>query len=142
MRKDPSELFKVLGVETRLKILRLLQAEGPTGVKRIAEVLGMTPSAVSQHMKVLRQAGLASRKRSGYWVPYSVDEKGLDACCCMLIETCTCGCKGRGRRTRLAACENLTSLIERRRELERELRDVRARIARRRGAVHKRAQRR
>ena len=137
MRKDPSELFRVLGVDTRLKILRLLQAEGPTGVKRIAELLGITPSAVSQHMKVLRQAGLASKRRSGYWVPYSVDEEGLDACCCMLIETCTCGCKGRTRRARRLPRAGLASLIERRRELERELRNVRAKIARRRGAVHK-----
>jgi DNA-binding transcriptional ArsR family regulator len=134
MRKDPSELFKVLGVDTRLKILRLLQAEGPTGVKRIAAALGITPSAVSQHMKVLRQAGLASRKRSGYWVPYSVDEEGLDACCCMLVETCACGCKGRARRH---VKEGLASLIERRRELERELRNVRAMIARRRRTVRK-----
>ena len=137
MRKDPSELFKVLGVDTRLKILRLLQAGGPTGVKRIAEVLGMTPSAVSQHMKVLRLAGLASRKRSGYWVPYSVDEEGLDACCCTLIEACTCGCKGKARRGRGGRRDDLASLVERRRELEKELKSVRQKIARRRARATK-----
>jgi DNA-binding transcriptional ArsR family regulator len=137
MRQDPSELFKILGVDTRLKILRLLQIEGPTGVNRIAELLGVTPSAVSQHMKVLRQAGLASRRRSGQWIPYSVDEDGLDCCCSLLVETCTCGCKKGTRRATRPRRETVTSLVERRRELERELRSVRAKIARRRGAVRR-----
>jgi ArsR family transcriptional regulator len=137
MRKDASDLFKVLGVDTRLKILRLLQSQGPTGVKRIAEVLGITPSAVSQHMRILHDAGLASRKRSGYWVPYSVNEEGLDACCCMLIETCTCGCRGKARRGHGSRRGDLASLVECERELEKELRSVRQKIARSRGRVGK-----
>lgn len=137
MRKDPSELFKVLGVDTRLKILRLLQSGGPMGVKKIAEVLGITPSAVSQHMRILCGAGLASRKRTGYWVPYSVNEEGLDACCCMLIETCTCGCHGKARRGHSGRGADLAALAERERELERELKRVREKIARCRGRVRK-----
>ncbi len=49
----PSEMFKVLGVETRVKIIELLKSKGPLGVKAIAEKLSITPSAVSQHLRIL-----------------------------------------------------------------------------------------
>ena len=55
---EPAEIFKVLSVETRVKIVDLLKANGALGVKDISEKLGITPPAVSQHLKILKQAGL------------------------------------------------------------------------------------
>src|SRR4030043_567258 len=87
-------MFKVLSVETRVKIIDLLKANGPMGAKKIAELLAITPAAVSQHLKILRQAGLVRNERKGYWIPYSIDEAALEKCGAVLSEVCTCGCQG------------------------------------------------
>lgn len=129
MKLDPSEMFKVLGVETRVRIIELLKSRGPIGSKNIAEVLNITPSAVSQHLKVLRQAGLVRNERKGYWVPYTIDEAALENCRCILNEVCTCGCKGTGRFEEQEFNKaSLVSLMNYEKELEKELKNVRERI--------------
>jgi len=90
MSQRASEVFRVLGVSTRLRIVELLKNEGPSPVKTISEKLGITPAAVSQHMKALRYAGLVTGERQGYWVPYAIDAEALERCCGMLIQVCTC----------------------------------------------------
>ena len=130
MQLDPAEMFKVLGVETRVRIIDLLKSKGPLGVKNIADVLGITPSAVSQHLKVLRQAGFVRNERKGYWIPYSIDEKALDNCCSALNVVCRSGCQGTGRFKEQALTEaSLTSLMKYKEELEEELKSVRERIS-------------
>ena len=47
MKIEPTEMFKALAVETRVKIIELLKSEGPLGAKKISELLGVTPAAVS-----------------------------------------------------------------------------------------------
>jgi len=74
---EPSELFRVLGVKSRLQILRLLSNHGPLGSKRIAELLEITTAAVSQHLKVLKQAGLVVDERQGYRIPYHLHRKNM-----------------------------------------------------------------
>src|SRR4030065_1371648 len=96
MKLDPSEIFKVLAVETRVRIIELLKSKGPLGAKNIAELVGVTPAAVSQHLKILKQAGLVRSERKGYWIPYSIDEEALENCRQGLSEVCTCGCGGTG----------------------------------------------
>jgi DNA-binding transcriptional ArsR family regulator len=63
------EVYKALGDETRLRILRHL-SRGPTSLTDLAEELGLAKSTVSQHMVVLRQAGLTrslvGEERKGY----------------------------------------------------------------------------
>ncbi|MEE8480050.1 MAG: metalloregulator ArsR/SmtB family transcription factor, partial [Desulfobacterales bacterium] len=71
MNIEPSEIFKVLSVETRVKIIELLKAQGPLGAKDIAATIGITTAAVSQHLKILKQAGLVRSERKGYWIPYT-----------------------------------------------------------------------
>ena len=58
MKSDPSEMFKALAVETRVKIIEMLKSQGPLGAKKIEEHLGVTTAAVSQHLKILKQAAL------------------------------------------------------------------------------------
>ncbi len=93
MKMEPSEIFKVLSVETRVKIINLLKGQGPSGAKEIAATIGITTAAVSQHLKILRQAGLVRSERKGYWIPYSIDEKAMENCREILTEVCTCGCQ-------------------------------------------------
>jgi DNA-binding transcriptional ArsR family regulator len=94
---EPSEIFKVLSVETRVKIIDLLKSKGPLGAKEIAETICITTAAVSQHLKILKQAGLVRCERKGYWIPYSIDEKAMENCREILNEVCTCGCQGSGK---------------------------------------------
>lgn len=87
------ELFKALSVETRIRIIEILKEKGPQGVKELAATLNITPSAVSQHLKVLRYAGLVHCERKGYWLPYEIDETAMEHCRDALTHVCSCGCK-------------------------------------------------
>jgi DNA-binding transcriptional ArsR family regulator len=129
MYLEPSEMFKVLGVETRVRIINLLKSGGPLEVKHIAEQVGITSAAVSQHLKILRQAGLVRNERRGYWIPYSIDEEALERCRQVLTEVCTCGCGGTGKfRQKELRNTSLESLSKYAKELEKELRIVRQRM--------------
>jgi len=129
MKTAPSEIFKVLGVETRVKIIELLKSKGPLGSKNIAELVGITPAAVSQHLRILRQAGLVRSERKGYWIPYSIDKEALENCRQVLNEVCTCGCGGAGKfREKELNDSSSKSLKRYEKELRNELRIVRERI--------------
>ncbi len=95
MAHEASEIFKALSVPSRIRIVHLLKAHGPMPVKDIAEAVGMSSPAVSQHLKVLKHAGLVDAQRDGYWVPYSVNAAALHDCCGHLIQVCACPhCEG------------------------------------------------
>ncbi len=130
MDRIPSELFKAMSVETRVKIIQLLKSEGPLGGNDISELIGITPAAVSQHLKILRQVGLVRNERKGYWIPYSIDEDGMEKCRRVLNEVCSCGCEGTGMfREQELNHASLVSLRQYAGELENELRAVRERIS-------------
>jgi DNA-binding transcriptional ArsR family regulator len=134
MELESIEMLKVLAVETRVKIIDILKTQGPLGAKEIARQLKITPAAVSQHLKILRQAGLLRRERQGYWIPYSLNEEALDRCGHQLLEICTCGCEGSGKwREREMAESSLDALKEFEQELQEELRQVQKRIKEREG---------
>lgn len=61
---------------TRRMVLEMLQG-GTRTVGELTEDLPMTQSAVSQHMAVLRQAGLVTTQQQGRRRLYSVDLSGL-----------------------------------------------------------------
>ncbi len=131
VERNKAEIFKVLGVESRLKIIELLKERGPLGANEMSEVLGITPSAVSQHLKVLKHAGLVRNQRRGYWIPYDIDPVALERCGAMLSTVCTCGCGGPGHPGHTAldrAGNNIDRLKKYARELQAELAKVRARL--------------
>ena len=64
-----ADFFKVLGDSTRVSILFALEG-GDLCVCDIAEALGMTKSAVSHQLKLLRQSGLVAYRKSGKNVFY------------------------------------------------------------------------
>jgi len=74
--------FKALGDETRLHLVALLahQEQGRAMcVGRLASELGVTASAVSQHLRVLKDLGLVRGERRGYHLHYFVDSERLAA---------------------------------------------------------------
>lgn len=66
-----SDLFKVFGDETRIRILYVL-FEDEVCVCDLAQLLGMTQSAVSHQLKVLKQSRLIRARREGRTVFYSL----------------------------------------------------------------------
>ena len=68
---DLAELFKVFGDTTRIRILYVLFKEAMC-VCDIAQALGMTQSAISHQLRVLKQAKLVNSKRDGKSVIYSL----------------------------------------------------------------------
>ena len=91
--KEAAELFKILSVDKRIEIIELLK-KGDTSVNAMAEALGITQSAVSQHLRVLKAAGLVKDKRQGYWIYYSLNKDVLEKCRQRLNRICTCRCLG------------------------------------------------
>lgn len=127
---EPAEIFKVLSVETRVKIIELLKANGALGVKEISSRLGITLPAVSQHLKILKQAGLVRSERHGYWIPYSINEEAMEGCREILNEVCTCGCQGTGRfKEKEQSKASLEALKKYEIELQSELNKVRERVS-------------
>ncbi len=66
-----SDFFKIFGDSTRMSILFAIDG-APMCVCDIAELLGMTKSAVSHQLKILRQSALITYKKSGKNVFYSL----------------------------------------------------------------------
>ena len=79
---DLSRFFKALGDETRLRLVALLARQEPGRafcVTRLAWELGVTPSAVSQHLRVLKDLGLVCGERRCYRIHYFLDLERLAA---------------------------------------------------------------
>ena len=70
---DLAELFKAFGDSTRMRILYAL-SESSLCVCDLAEVLGMTQSAVSHQLKILKAARLVKGTRDGKQVIYGLDD--------------------------------------------------------------------
>lgn len=69
-----SDFFKVLGDETRMKIIYALSHE-ELCVTDLAAALEMTQSAVSHQLKLLRMANQVKSRRDGKSIFYSLDDQ-------------------------------------------------------------------
>lgn len=67
-----ADLLAVAGNGQRLKILYLLHAHREMCVCDLAEVLGLTDSAVSQHLRKLKDRNLVKTRRTGQTIFYSL----------------------------------------------------------------------
>jgi ArsR family transcriptional regulator len=78
--KLQAEVLRVLAHPTRLELLHRL-ANGPTEVSRLAAAIGISQPNVSQHLAVLRSAGLVQPDRHGREIRYGLaDPDVLRAC--------------------------------------------------------------
>ena len=76
-----AEVFKVFGDKTRIRILSAL-SEGEMCVCCICEILGMSQSAVSHQLSVLKSARLIKSRREGKQMYYSLDDAHIGAILC------------------------------------------------------------
>ena len=63
--------LRVIAEPTRIRLIEILNGGG-SSVQGLASQLGMTRQNVSQHLGVMRRAGIVRRRRSGNWVLYEL----------------------------------------------------------------------
>lgn len=77
--EELTEVFKALSTPTRLKLIKLLSDHGGAlCVNALARKLEVSQSAVSQHLRILRQVGLVNSDRHGSSVHYFLDKDNLE----------------------------------------------------------------
>ena len=83
--EELAEIFKALSDPTRLRLVKLLADCPPDEchggmlcVNALAQRVEVTQSAVSQHLRVLKQARLVRSERRGNFVHYSLDQDRLE----------------------------------------------------------------
>jgi len=74
--EELARIFRTLSVTARIRILELAK-DRPLCVGALAAILGVTPGAVSQHLRVLRDVGLVMAERRGYFVHYRLNHQTL-----------------------------------------------------------------
>ena len=77
-------LCRALGDETRMRIFRLLLQRSYC-VGALARKLGISESAVSQHLKLMREAGLITGEKRGYHMHYAVDRSAAESMAASLL---------------------------------------------------------
>ena len=82
--KELANIFKALSDPTRLRLVMLLSDcncdENSVNlcVNALTTKLDVSQSAVSQHLRVLRQVGLVKAERMGYHVHYSINRTSME----------------------------------------------------------------
>ena len=71
MADSPDRLFKLLGDETRLRVIRLLMGASLT-VTELKSALELPQSTISRHLGAMRRGGVVSDRREGAFVWYSL----------------------------------------------------------------------
>ena len=78
-----AEVLKTLASPRRLEILHRL-ADGPRGVGHLADELRLSQPNVSQHLAVLRAAGLVEAEREGREVRYRLSDPDVMVACAIM----------------------------------------------------------
>ena len=81
--KEQAAVFSALADPTRLTLVKLLcrqSSHEALCVNALAARLGVTQSAVSQHLRVLKSMGLVNGERRGYHIHYFINRERLESC--------------------------------------------------------------
>ena len=83
-----AEVFKAVSDPTRLRLVKMMaEHQGQLCVNALAHRLRVSQSAVSQHLRVLRQAGLVRPERCGCHVHYALDQRRVRQCLKLFADT-------------------------------------------------------
>lgn len=77
--EDLVKVFKALSDETRLKILMIISSKVMCQ-KGISKHLQISDSAVSQHIKILKESNILTGYKEGYYVFYKINEEVFNDC--------------------------------------------------------------
>lgn len=73
-----AQLFKVLGDENRLRIIKLIAESDEICACKLLDELNITQPTLSHHMKLLRDSNLIRARKEGRWMHYSLDKAMID----------------------------------------------------------------
>ncbi|MDH5752968.1 MAG: metalloregulator ArsR/SmtB family transcription factor, partial [Deltaproteobacteria bacterium] len=73
---DLANALKLLGDDTRLRIMRLLSREA-LNVSELTSILGLAQSGISRHLSLLRKTGLVEERKEGVWTYYQTALTGV-----------------------------------------------------------------
>ena len=79
-------VFKVLGNDTRLRLLHALARAGKLSVTDLAKAVGMKPQAVSNQLRRLVDRGILGSQRNGNHIHYRI----VDSCVVALLDQGLC----------------------------------------------------
>ena len=82
---DLAAMFRALADPTRAKIVQLL-ADQPFCVSELAQVVGASDPAISQHLRLLRALRIVRGRRSGKMVYYSLEDEHVRALLRMALD--------------------------------------------------------
>ena len=90
---ENAAMLGALSHETRLQVFRLLMTKGEDGMPAtaIADAVGIRQNLMSAHLSMLVKSGLASSRRDGRRVFYSLDYDKVSALLNFLVEDCCAG---------------------------------------------------
>jgi ArsR family transcriptional regulator, virulence genes transcriptional regulator len=75
--KEASRLLKALANENRLMLLCKLLEQGEMSVSPLSEAVGLSQSALSQHLARMREEGLVAFRREGQTIYYRVGDPNV-----------------------------------------------------------------
>ena len=73
-----TEIMRALAHPLRLRILEFIDRNGKINVNKIYNTLNLEQSITSQHLKVLRLAGVVKQQKQGKYVLYSIEYDLVD----------------------------------------------------------------
>jgi|GEM_PF-6872649 len=85
--KEQARILRAIGTRSRMEIIEVLK-QGPLDVGDLAERVGISQSAVSQHLKVLKGLNLVSDQRHSYFIAYSLNPGAFRQLEEMMIRVC------------------------------------------------------
>ncbi len=71
---EQTETFRLLGDETRLRALALMNDQDELCVCELVAGLGLSQPKISRHLAALRDAGLVESRRDAQWVFYRISD--------------------------------------------------------------------
>lgn len=89
------QLLKALSDETRLKIINLL-LHNDYCVGALAHFIGISEPSISQHLKVLRNAGIVTGEKRGYYTYYEINRELVREAANILMDIANDGCERKG----------------------------------------------
>jgi ArsR family transcriptional regulator len=76
--QESSEILRALAHPLRMKILEFIDTNDVINVNKIYNTLNLEQSITSQHLRILRLAGLVDTQRDGKFIHYSIDYDKID----------------------------------------------------------------
>lgn len=76
-----AELMRALAHPLRIKIIKFIDSEGSSHVNKIYNSLKLEQSVTSQHLRILRNAGLVEASRQGKYIYYSINKEKIEKTC-------------------------------------------------------------